>query len=69
MARKSEFYSPEINTVLTRNLILAILRGDLKNESDVAKWIDGVPQFRNADRPLDGARLTPRLKPVFKRRK
>lgn len=49
MARKSGFYSPQINTVLTRNLILAILRGDLKNESDVAKWIDG---HRSSEMPI-----------------
>jgi hypothetical protein len=33
-------YSSQINTVLTRNMILAILKGELNHESNVGKWID-----------------------------
>ncbi|HXE43022.1 MAG TPA: sulfatase-like hydrolase/transferase, partial [Candidatus Baltobacteraceae bacterium] len=33
-------YSPKINTVLTRDLIDAILRKDISNQQDLASWLD-----------------------------
>jgi hypothetical protein len=33
-------YEPPFNTVLSHDLILAILSGELSNDSDVAKWLD-----------------------------
>lgn len=33
-------YAPKINTVITHDLILAILRGELTNQADVITWLD-----------------------------
>ena len=48
---KPLLYSSQINTVLTRNLILAILKGELNNELDVAKWID---EHHSSEMPING---------------
>jgi phosphoglycerol transferase MdoB-like AlkP superfamily enzyme len=44
-------YSTQINTVLTRNLILAILKGELGHEDELAKWID---QHHTSEMPVNG---------------
>jgi len=33
-------YSPEMNTILTHDFILAILRGEIKNQQGAKNWID-----------------------------
>jgi hypothetical protein len=48
---KSLTYSTQINTVLTRDLILAILQGDVANEEDVARWID---EHHSSAMPING---------------
>jgi hypothetical protein len=35
-----ETYSSQFNTVLTHDLILAILRGEITNEQNVVNWLD-----------------------------
>jgi Sulfatase len=44
-------YSTQINTVLTHNLILAILKNELTNQVDVAKWID---EHHTSEMPVNG---------------
>jgi hypothetical protein len=44
-ADKAITYSPQVNTVLTHDLILAILRGELTNQEDVAPWLDAHPRM------------------------
>ena len=44
-------YSAKINTVLTRNLILAMLKREITNEVDVAKWID---DHHTSEMPING---------------
>lgn len=48
---KTFTYSTRINTVLTRSLILAILKGELTNEDDVTKWID---EHHTSEMPING---------------
>ena len=43
-ADKAITYSAQVNTVLTHDLILAILRGELTNQEDVAPWLDAHPR-------------------------
>jgi hypothetical protein len=44
-------YSGQINTVLTRNLIMAILKGELHNEHDAVRWID---EHHSSEMPING---------------
>jgi arylsulfatase A-like enzyme len=39
-------YSPAINTLLTHDLILAILRSELTNQQQVVPWLDSHPTVR-----------------------
>lgn len=48
---KTFTYSAQINTVLTRNLILAILTDELHNEQDAATWID---EHHSSEMPING---------------
>jgi hypothetical protein len=40
-------YAPVFNTVLTRDLILAIVRGVVSTPEDVARWLDGAEAKNN----------------------
>jgi arylsulfatase A-like enzyme len=43
-AHKAITYSAQFNTVLTHDLILAILRGELINQENVAPWLEAHPR-------------------------
>jgi phosphoglycerol transferase MdoB-like AlkP superfamily enzyme len=36
----AEVYSPEMNTVLTDDLILSVLRGEISHQKDLCLWLD-----------------------------
>jgi hypothetical protein len=44
---ESMIFSRQFNTVLTHDLILAILRGQVTNQQNVTDWMDGYPSQEN----------------------
>jgi hypothetical protein len=46
-------YSPQLNTVLTRDLVLAILRGEVRDEDGAVDWLNA---HRSAEPPILGGR-------------